>query len=257
MYLVLGEDDDWLCGSVRETLERRGQEVRIIPDIFGRSATIAWRIETERSSSRFVLEDGTVLSDEQISAVLVRRPRFSARQDWKAEDEVYIYAEKEAALLGWIWTLRCPVINRYPAELWFEPAPPPLFWSRQLAACGLQCAGSDLMQAGHSHAEGSGLGKSYSAAVVASHVVWDQKVAINDIETRLVQFAKTIGLACVKCEFTTAAGSPQLTVVETFPTFEEFSSISRAEIVERIADLMIGSSSSTDGNENLDRSLWS
>jgi hypothetical protein len=199
-----------------------------------------------------------VLFEEQISAVLVRRPRFSVRQDWKIEDEGYIYAEKEAALLGWIWTLRCPVINRYPSELWFEPPPSPLFWSRQLASCGLQGAGSDLRQTEPTPAEEGGLGKYYRAGIVGSHVIWDQNLAVNDIDAQLVQFAKAIGLVCIECEFIAAAGFLRLTAIETFPTFEEFGSGRRAEIVDRIADLMVNSTGSTDGSENLDRSrLWS
>ncbi len=43
-------------------------------------------------------------------------------------EDVYVYAEKEAALLGWVWGLSCPVINRYPPELWFEPIESLEFW---------------------------------------------------------------------------------------------------------------------------------
>ena len=53
-------------------------------------------------------------------------------------EDVYVYAEKEAALLGWVWGLSCPVINRYPPELWFERIESLEFWRGRLERFGLE-----------------------------------------------------------------------------------------------------------------------
>jgi len=42
-----------------------------------------------------------------------------------------------AALLAWLWSLPCPVINRYPSALWYRPQMPLLAWQRLLRSCGI------------------------------------------------------------------------------------------------------------------------
>jgi hypothetical protein len=228
--------------GISQTLRSRGLGARIVPDFLGESASTTWRIESERSSTRLVLEDGTVLSEKEISAVFVQRPRFAVKEGWKVDDAVYIHAEKEAALLGWIWSLPCPVINRYPAELWFEPTPSPLYWSRQLEMCGLN--GADVEAPRQDQSSQSNdidwSTRCYSAAIIGSQVVWDENVALSDLDARLVQFAKLIGLTCIGCEFLALPGLPKINA-KTFPTFDRFCSASQGEIIERIADLMVNS----------------
>ena len=87
------------------------------------------------------------------------------REDGQGLDEdVYVYAEKEAALLGWVWGLSCPVINRYPPELWFEPIESLDFWRERSERFGLELIAVGAEQTA----------SCYSVAVIGSRVIWDQ-----------------------------------------------------------------------------------
>jgi hypothetical protein len=46
-------------------------------------------------------------------------------------------AETQAALLGWLWSLACPVVNRLPSALWYRPRVPSLSWQGLMRQCGL------------------------------------------------------------------------------------------------------------------------
>jgi hypothetical protein len=46
-------------------------------------------------------------------------------------------AETQAALLGWLWSLACPVVNRLSSALWYRPRVPTLSWRGMMRRCGL------------------------------------------------------------------------------------------------------------------------
>ncbi|MCC6188382.1 MAG: hypothetical protein IT318_05080, partial [Anaerolineales bacterium] len=56
---------------------------------------------------------------------------------WQPDDLAYLQAETQAALLAWLWSLRCPVVNRFPSAVWYQPQPPLLAWHRLLRNSGL------------------------------------------------------------------------------------------------------------------------
>jgi hypothetical protein len=56
---------------------------------------------------------------------------------WQPDDLAYMQAETQAALLAWLWSLACPVVNRYPSAIWYRPQVPLLSWQRLLRRCGL------------------------------------------------------------------------------------------------------------------------
>jgi hypothetical protein len=56
---------------------------------------------------------------------------------WSQADLLYNQAEAEAALLGWLWGLSCPVIDRLPAWLWYRTRRPVLAWAPLLRQSGL------------------------------------------------------------------------------------------------------------------------
>jgi hypothetical protein len=245
MYLLLGEEDDLLCSSICGALMGKGYEARVIPDIFGRSARTVWRLDSEQSSTQLVFEDGTSLSEREILGVFVRRPSFAVRDGWTVEDATYLYAEKEAALLGWIENLNCPVINRYPAELWFEAPPSIRFWCKQLEMCGLQGAESEPKDTSGISDLPEGEEKSAqacSAAVIGSRVVWDRDAGFNHIDAALLKFAESIGLHCMECVVVGSPADPKVVSVETFPAFAGFSHLSQGEIAKGLAELMIDTS---------------
>jgi len=137
MYLLLGDLNDLACSGVFALLESRGLKARRIGDPTLAPFMFAWRFDNLDSSSQLVCEDGTQLSDREIDGVLVTKPEKLTAADWNPNDLAYAQAETDAALLAWLWSLNCPVINRYPAALWFYSDLPLLSWYPMLARHGL------------------------------------------------------------------------------------------------------------------------
>jgi len=72
------------------------------------------------------------------NGVLVRDTGTFAAAGWSEKDVQYMSAEMQAALLGWLWSLRGTVINRAPAWLFYQPRPPFLAWVPMLHRAGLR-----------------------------------------------------------------------------------------------------------------------
>ncbi len=143
MFLVLGGPEDAFCERVSCSLAAKGFDVRSVTNPMGESCRFVWRLDTGNSTSRLIWEDGKVTSADQIEGVFVRRPgKISG--SWEPEDLAYVDQEVQAALLGWIWSLDCRVVNRYPASLWRNPSQWPIFWRGMLLNCGLQPVDSIL-----------------------------------------------------------------------------------------------------------------
>jgi hypothetical protein len=138
MYLLLGDSDDLVCVSILASLERNGCGARIIANPTLSPSLFGWRFDTQNSSSWIAFEDGTQLSDKEIEGVLVRNFRRIAARRWEPQDRDYAQTEMYAALFGWLWSLDCPVVNRYPPPLWIRSDLPLIFWYRLLAQCGLR-----------------------------------------------------------------------------------------------------------------------
>lgn len=138
MYLLLGDRDDLVCKSVLASLERNGCEARILANPMLGPSLFGWCFDTQNSSSWILFDDGNYLSQKEIEGVLVRNLGRIAAQRWDAHDHGYVQTEMYAALLGWLWSLDCPVVNRYPPPFWFRLDMPLIFWHRLLEQCGLR-----------------------------------------------------------------------------------------------------------------------
>ncbi len=138
MYLLLSDLQDSFCERIRALLLQKGYEARIISDVMRKPLHFVWRFDSLRSNSWLVLEDGRTLSDKEIEGVLVRMPGRVARDFWEPEDIPYLDEEAHAALIGWLWSLDCPVVNRCPPPFWFCPGAPVHFWQRIFERSGLQ-----------------------------------------------------------------------------------------------------------------------
>ena len=55
---------------------------------------------------------------------------------WQPDDLAYMHAETQAALLAWLWSLPCPVVNRYSPAIWYSPKVSLLCWQYLLRRCG-------------------------------------------------------------------------------------------------------------------------
>jgi hypothetical protein len=137
VYLLLGDLEDSCCLSVRKELEARDCPVRIVSNPLVHPWRFAWRLNNEESVSELGWGEEPPVSDDQIAGVLVRTSGGIDPLDWEPEDLAYMQAETMAALLAWLWSLSCPVVNRYPSAVWYRPQSPLLSWQPLLKRCGL------------------------------------------------------------------------------------------------------------------------
>jgi hypothetical protein len=137
VHLLLGDPHDPCCLSVRTMLEARNYATRMIANPLMHPSRFAWWLDNERSASQLVWGAEPPVLDDQISGVLVRSTGWIDPTGWQPDDLTYMQAETQAALLAWLWSLACPVVNRYPAAIWYRPQVPLLSWQRLLRRCGL------------------------------------------------------------------------------------------------------------------------
>lgn len=165
----------------------------------------------------------------------MRKSPFVQKEGWALDEATYVHAEKEAALLGWIWGLPCPVINRYPPELWFEPVESLEFWRGRIERFDLEL--------GPPHSER--VESCYPVAVIGSRVVWDQGSPgrLDRINDSLVGFAESLGLSYLEFRITDSMGKPEVAAVEPFPKYDGFCLSSRREIINELIGFLTSSKS--------------
>jgi hypothetical protein len=137
VHLLLGDPRDPCCRGVRDALEERDYPVRITTNPLIHPSRFTWQLDNERSASRLAWDDEPPLRNDQIAGVLVRNAGWIDPSGWQPDDLAYVQSETQAALLAWLWSLECPVVNRYPSMIWYQPRPPLLSWQRLLRRCGL------------------------------------------------------------------------------------------------------------------------
>src|SRR5258707_10738998 len=118
MYVVTGDPLDLLCKSVHLALESAGYEACLVANPMLPPFRFVWRLDTLSSGSRLILEDETVLSDSQISAVLVRRACSLSEGTGDPDDLAYIQEEADAAFLELLSTIAYVVVNHHPSVVW-------------------------------------------------------------------------------------------------------------------------------------------
>jgi hypothetical protein len=137
MHLLVGDPQDPCCLSVRDLLESRNYPTRLITNPLVHPSRFAWRLNSQQSASRLILDAQPPLLDEHIAGVLVRSNGWIDPSGWQPDDLAYMQTETQAALLAWLWSLDCPVVNRYPSAIWYRQPIPLLSWQGLLRRCGL------------------------------------------------------------------------------------------------------------------------
>lgn len=138
MHLLLGDPQDSWCLLISAMLKERSHPYRFIENPLSHPSRFSWRLDNDQSVSQVSWEGDPPVLNDQISSVMVRRTMGSiAPNGWQPDDFAYMQAEMQAALLAWLWSLDCPVVNRYPAAIWCRPEMPLLYWQPQLTRCGL------------------------------------------------------------------------------------------------------------------------
>lgn len=137
MHLLLGHPQDPWCLGVHKALEAHNYPTQIIGNPLVHPTRFAWRLNNEQSASQLAWDDELPTPDDHITGVLVRSTGWIDPIGWQPDDLSYMQAETQAALLAWLWSLACPVVNRYPSALWYRPQVPLLSWQRLLRRCGM------------------------------------------------------------------------------------------------------------------------
>ncbi len=136
LHLLLGDPQDPLCLSVRDELESRNYPTRNVSNPVLHPSRFSWRLSSEESASQLTWADADLLG-EQVAGVLVRTPGWIDPEGWQPDDLAYMQTESQAALLAWLSSLDCPVVNRYPPGIWYQRQAPLLSWHPLLRRCGL------------------------------------------------------------------------------------------------------------------------
>jgi hypothetical protein len=251
MYLILSDADDGLCVNLRQALEKRGAQVRVVPDPFCESIRFSWRINSAGTSSTLAFADGTCLCDRDISGVFIRRRRALITST-SSDDYCYIQAEIEAASFGWIWTLQCPVVNRLPPWLWYSRKPSVQFWSRLLRRNGLpevECCAprSDSGSKNWDESRALDVGDPAicygHACIVGRSVVWniDRSESLHPYESALLDLTRYVGLSFLEVAFVETSEGIAIKEVDPFPDLSRFDESSTCAITEALATLFADS----------------
>jgi hypothetical protein len=137
MYLVLGDPRDPLTADVHAELAARGHGVELVASPFADPIRFRWRLDTAGSDSAIILGDGSCLLGADIEGVFVGGVGAIDPAGWEPADLAYVRTETHSALLAWLWSLDCVVVNRPTADTWYRPSPPLISWHRRLAEFGL------------------------------------------------------------------------------------------------------------------------
>src|SRR5438874_231884 len=138
-FLLIGDPEDACSRRVQQVLRTRGHDVVRTSSPLAAPFALCWQLCTE-GTDRMVWVNAHGVP-RNIAGVLLRpSARWLDPEGWNAKDLAYMQSETQAALIAWLWTLPCPVINRPIANLWFRPYRSYPEWHRLFAECGLPVA---------------------------------------------------------------------------------------------------------------------
>jgi hypothetical protein len=136
MFILLGASDDPCLAAVARALAERSCEALILTSPFMAPACTAWRFDSTESETTLTVGGRPIAIDAVLASRRTVQPLPQAEQ-WSTADLLYNQAETEAALLGWLSGLRCPVIDRLPAWLSYRTRRPVIAWASLLRRSGL------------------------------------------------------------------------------------------------------------------------
>jgi hypothetical protein len=269
LYLLLGHSQDDCCKKVNDALVARNFPVRMMQYPLTHGSRFSLWLDNEKSVSQLAWDQNPPVPDNQIAGVLVRSYGWIDPEGWQLEDFPYVQAETQAALLAWLWSLDCPVVNRYPSKIWFQPQVPLLSWQRLLRQCNLptqETIVTNVEQEARAYGKRSASDEDWSrladvqritpicltyphgeaqfVCVAGERVVWEGEPSfeVSQIERGLRCFARAAGLAFVELAFAPTSEGNCVIAVEPKPHFEHFGELAQEQIVEGLVDLLTAGS---------------
>jgi hypothetical protein len=246
VYLLLGDPQDPCCLSVRAALEAGHSPARIIANPLARPSGFTWRLNNEQSVSQLVWHEEPPVPDSEITGVLVRSAGWIDPRGWQPADLIYMQTETQPALLAWLWSLACPVVNRYPPSIWYQPRVPLLSWQRLLRRCGLPTLETLVTNVEReARAFGRRLALAGFAGVVYGPLTSDVRYLVTSDEdwtglaamqgyapVCLAQPYGAIQLVCVVGEQVVWEGEPAAEMAALEPALRRFSQVAGLALVE-------------------------
>lgn len=242
MYLLIGSSADPCCQSVSAALAVRGLTARIVANPFAAPVRFAWSLNDETNASRLQWDDAPPLADDEIDGVLVRNPIFIDIAGWLPEDLAYMQAETQAAMLAWLWSLRCTVVNRYPASVWYRPQTPLLVWQSLLWRCGLKTPAATVSNVPD---EARAFGAQWQDGVVYAPLTSTARYLIGTADdwqglaalqrcapVCLAQPHGATQLVCVVGERVIWDGTPPVQAAELEPALRQFAAVAGLSFVQ-------------------------
>jgi len=240
-----------LCADLVSALRKMDCDATVVDRLFSGSTKFSWQLDSVGSSSVLRLaeqiahiersDDETEISHPEIAGVLVTRPLTVRREAVASDGSSYLDTESDAALLGWIWSLPCRVINLYHPEFWFAPPASIHFWRERLESFGLSTTdltGPIPKRSGSRDATGCRQG--HLAAVIGSRVVWDEGASeeAQNAAGALTRFTGSLGLDYVEFRLDNSTGRPRIAEIELFPKYVDFSLSRRQQIINELVALL-------------------
>lgn len=262
-FLLIGPNQDPWCAALADHIRSAGHDVLLAPAVFGDPCRFEWRFDNTQSSFNLEIAPGQVIHARDLSGVFVASSPWLSAQGWSEIDLGYVQAEASAAFLGWLWSLPCKVLNRYPASIWYRRSSNLLDWTRQLRERGLRIQpgiitndieeahafagpiavynllGSSASFLVVSEAEWSNLaglmqhthayltrphGPVICACILGKEIVWTERPRkAYKQETQLIRFARACGSSFIEVVFVEGNEGLEVIAVDPFPVWNHFS----------------------------------
>jgi hypothetical protein len=138
MYLLIGYENDPCIRIVCACLRNHGHKVYTIAEPLSGDTSLCWKFDTAHSQSSFRWCEEPAIVGSALQGVLLRGTGEATNPGgWDPADLAYVNVETRAALIAWLQSLACPVVNRLTADLWFRPRRPLVAWHTLFLSCGL------------------------------------------------------------------------------------------------------------------------
>jgi hypothetical protein len=278
MFLLVGSPYDPFQNAVLRALTDAGCSACVVENPLAAPYRFSWGLD-ERVDRFALLREGEGAPEPVVvEGVLLRAPVWLDATGWEPGDHLYAQTETQAALLGWLRALRCPVVNRYPSGVWFRPQVPAVMWQGLLRRAGLRgqetlvtnvpeearafapdggvyapvTGGGAYLVGGED--EWAGLarvqertptlltrphGAPVLAFVVGERVVWDGDAPAGaELDAALVRFSRLVGLAFLELAVAPTADGLRVVAVEPFPAVERAQPRTQSVLAEEVARLL-------------------
>jgi len=137
-FLLMSHSQDAVSQRVAQGLGLRGHRIILTSNAVAAPFLLSWRLQSDPGDDTWVWREASSAAAPTIAGVLVRSAGGpSDPENWDPHDLFYAQVEAQAALLAWIWSLPCLVVNRCSADLWFRPQRSYPEWQALFAECGL------------------------------------------------------------------------------------------------------------------------